>query len=79
MTMKSKDIAYRDACRKLLGEQILAIMDRKGVTVAELAERLELTEKRIDRILEGKFSISVDFLYHVLYALDVHVEFVDNE
>lgn len=79
MAIKSKDLAYRDACRKLLGEQIQAIMDRKGGTVAELAERLELTEKRIDRILEGKFSISVDFLYQVLDALDVHVEFVDNE
>jgi len=79
MPLKSKDLAYRDATRKALGEQILALMNRKGVSSAELAERLETREHKIEKIIEGRFSISADFLFCILDALDTHIEFVDKE
>jgi len=79
MTLKTRDIELRTAFRKILGEQLQKIMTEKNISAEEVAEHLDTKPKNIYRILEGRYSISVDLLSDFLDALGKHLEFVDNE
>ena len=52
-----------------IGENILAVMNQKGVTKAELARLLEVKPQSVDYLLKRK-SIDTDTLYNISVALD---------
>ncbi|MDR0231462.1 MAG: helix-turn-helix domain-containing protein [Dysgonamonadaceae bacterium] len=52
-----------------IGENILAVMNQKGVTKAELARLLSIKPQSVDYLLKRK-SIDTDTLYNISVALD---------
>ena len=52
-----------------IGENILAVMNQKGVTKAELARLLDIKPQSVDYLLKRK-SIDTDTLYNISAVLD---------
>jgi transcriptional regulator with XRE-family HTH domain len=52
-----------------IGENILSIMNEKGITKAELARLLEIKPQSVDYLLKRK-SIDTDTLYNISVVLD---------
>ena len=52
-----------------IGENILSVMNQKGITKAELARMLEIKPQSVDYLLKRK-SIDTDTLYNVSVVLD---------
>lgn len=56
-----------------LGDHIRAIRKARGMTQAQLGQRLGLDQTRISKIEKDPTSISVDLLFDLLIALGVRV------
>jgi len=52
-----------------IGENILSVMNQKGVTKAELARMLEIKPQSVDYLLKRK-SIDTDTLYNISVVLN---------
>lgn len=70
LTASALDEAY--------GKRIRHIRRKKGVTQAQLADRLDYSRVTISRIESGKTSIAVSQLYRIAKALDVDPNVILN-
>ena len=52
-----------------IGENILSVMNQKGISKAELARMLEIRPQSVDYLLKRK-SVDTDTLYNISVALD---------
>lgn len=52
-----------------IGMRIRLLRERKGWTVEELAEAIDVEPRNIVRIEEGKYNVSVDILSPIAKAL----------
>ena len=59
-----------DALKVELCEQIYLIMEREGVTKAELARRLETSRAYITKLLQGSANLTLESLVKVARALE---------
>jgi len=57
--------------RKRVAERIREAAKRKGITLADLASRAEVSEAGLYLALSGKSGPSIDFVAKVAMALDV--------
>jgi predicted XRE-type DNA-binding protein len=73
------DLGFPDAEEHLLKAeitvQISMLIEKKGLTQAEAAERMDLDQPKVSRLLRGHFSgFSVDRLFAILNRLGHSVE-----
>ena len=55
-------------------EFICKLMKEKGITRAELADRLGKTKGYISQLLNGRYNMTIRTLADIFYVLDVEVE-----
>jgi transcriptional regulator with XRE-family HTH domain len=48
--------------RQILGNEIKAVREKRGLSQEQLAEMMDINRSTISKIENGKFSITVDYL-----------------
>jgi transcriptional regulator with XRE-family HTH domain len=80
---KKKEAERRDFERELLfgevGETVGALINELGITQRQLAERLELSESRMSRILGGTGNVTLKTLADVGAALGLRFHLTAEE
>lgn len=63
----------------MIGEQIKDILDKKGVTQAELAELVGVSEGHLNRIIKGRSNPAFEKVEKIAVALEIPIEAFHNE
>ena len=64
-----------DAAKLELSEQVLQIMENKGITEAELARRLKVSRAYVNKILQGSTNFTIETLVKIGIALKAEFRF----
>lgn len=62
--------------RERIGARIKELRESKGLSVQELAIKVEMQRPNISRIEAGKYSTGIDILAKIATALDKRIDFV---
>ena len=71
---KRHRIYEREALALQASEMILGLMEREGVTKAELAERIQASRAHVTQVLDGSRNMTVHTLADLAFALGHRVE-----
>jgi len=63
----------------VIGDKIKEILEKKGMTQAELAEIVEISEGHMNRIIKGKSSPAYDKVERIAAALNIPMEAFHNK
>lgn len=76
MGMSSGD---RQGERTRIGKKIRQIRDEKGIEAKDLAKLANIDAANLSRIEQGKYSVGLDILSKLAFALGYHVDIVPNQ
>ena len=70
--------SYIQDKRNEIGDKIREIRERQGYSQEQLAELMEINRATLSKIENGKFAITIDYLYKIAWYLDFDVCINDN-
>lgn len=70
---------YIQENRDVIGSQIRAFREKKGLSQDDLAEIMEVNRSTISKIETGRFAITIDYLAKFALYLNFHICLVDKE
>jgi len=69
---------YIQENREVIGKQIQTFREKKGFSVNELAEIMEVNRSTISKVEAGKFAITIDYLVKFAWYLDFNISFIEK-
>lgn len=69
---------YKEA-RKMLLEYIRELAKEKGITHLEIAEKTGFTANNVSRMLQGRYSPSLDNFMRLAEAVDCYIFIIDKD
>jgi len=69
---------YIQEHREMIGKQIRAFREKKGLSQDELAEIMEVHRSTISKVETGKFAISIDYLVKFAWHLDFEISILEK-
>jgi transcriptional regulator with XRE-family HTH domain len=69
---------YIQENREVIGKQIQTFREKKGFSVNELAEIMEVNRSTILKVETGKFAITIDYLVKFAWYLDFNISFIEK-
>lgn len=70
--------SYIQDKRNEIGDKIREIRERQGYSQEQLAELMEINRATLSKIENGKFAITIDYLYKIAWYLNFDVCINDN-
>jgi transcriptional regulator with XRE-family HTH domain len=65
--------------REAIGKQIRAFREKKGFSVDELSEIMEVKHATIIKIETGKFAITIDYLTKFAWYLEFNISLLEKQ
>ena len=65
--------------RKRIGKRIAELRKKRGLTTAQLAELSGMVQQSVSRAEQGNRATTIDVLAKIAAALNVRLDFVENE
>ena len=72
------DPKYLQDYRQRIGETIRENREKKGYSLDDLAEIMEITTSTISKIEKGKFAVSVDYIVKFGWYLDFDIAILER-
>lgn len=70
---------YIQENREVIGSQIRAFREKKGLSQDDLAEIMEVNRSTISKIETGRFAITIDYLVKFAWFLDFSISLQDKQ
>jgi transcriptional regulator with XRE-family HTH domain len=70
---------YIQENREVIGKQIQTFREKKGFSVNELAEIMEVNRSTISKVETGKFAITIDYLVKFAWYLDFNISLLEKQ
>jgi transcriptional regulator with XRE-family HTH domain len=70
---------YIQENREVIGKQIRTFREKKGFSLDELAEIMEVNRSTISKVETGKFAITIDYLVKFAWYLDFDISVLEKQ